>query len=154
MNYCKNVRTYTLHLKPIIFEHSANHDQWDGPLASHDQAVHNEDNDKVSDSHAHPDIEQQHDVLDIGVSASSTARHSYFVSITNILTMDLIQLSTYTCFSIYILIVIALNLSTGIVVLFNDIFDWTTSELVTGHLIRHPEQSSNIAGKGRLGTRS
>ena len=65
IKYCKNVHTCPSHLKPIIFEHSANHDHWNEPLISLDQAVHNEDNDKVSDSHAPPDIEQEHDVLNI-----------------------------------------------------------------------------------------
>ena len=144
MNYCKNVRTYTLHLKPIIFEHSANHDQWDGPLASHDQAVHNEDNDKVSDSHAHPDIEQQHDVLDIrcvSIIHSQTlifCLHHEYISYGS-------HPDLHTCFINSVLIV-----STVIVVLFIDIFDLTISELVTGHLVRHPGQSSSIAGRGRL----
>ena len=50
-------------LKPFVSEHGVDPDHRDGPLISHDQAVHNEDNDKVSDGH---DIEQhQHDSLDI-----------------------------------------------------------------------------------------
>ena len=125
MKYCKNVHTCPPHLNPIIFEHSANHDHWNGPLINHDQAVHNEDHGKVSDSHAHPDIEQQHDVLDIRcIDIIHSQTLVYLVYITNTLAMDLIQLPT--CF---------------IVVLFIDIFDLTISELVTGHLIGHPEQS-------------
>ena len=55
---CPYLLSCTHQLKPIVFEHVADHKHRDGPHISHDQAVHNEDNDEGSDGH---DIEQHQD---------------------------------------------------------------------------------------------
>ena len=54
---------------------------WDGPHISHHQAVHDEDNDE--DSHAPPDVEQQHDVLGIrcgDIIHSQSCKNNFLVS--------------------------------------------------------------------------